>query len=98
VEVCVVCGSVWDLSENPVFHPDDAIGEVSEAAVVGDDDDGTVLLVGETGHHFDDGLASVRVESGGGLVGEDGHGRAGDCAGDGDALLLAAGELASLGV
>jgi hypothetical protein len=64
---------VRDIGEGTVFHPDDAVGEFGEAAVVSDDDDGAVFPVSELSHHFNDSLAGMRVEGGGGLVGEDGY-------------------------
>ena len=72
---------------------DDLVGLVGDAALVGDDDDGDVLLLVqalEELHHLDAGLGVQRAR---GLVGKDDL-RAGDeGAGDGDALLLAAGHL-----
>ena len=56
---CVIGCLVGNIRERAVFHPDDAVGEFSEAAIVGDDDDGTIFLVSEAGHHGDYCLAGV---------------------------------------
>ena len=56
--------------------------------------DGHVLLLAQIAEKFDDGNGGVRIEISRGLVGEDEHGVVGQGAGDGHALLLAAGELA----
>ncbi|MGX1273645.1 hypothetical protein RKD18_006839 [Streptomyces phaeoluteigriseus] len=77
---------------------DDPVGDLpGEADLVGDDDEG-----GTAGRQVpDDGedLADeFGVEGGGGLVEEDDAGAEGEGARDGDALLLAAGELPGVGV
>ena len=59
---------------------------------MGDEDDGAALM-GEFAEEVEDELAGVGVEVSGGLVGEDNLGVVDEGACDGDALLLAAGEL-----
>ncbi len=56
----------------------------------GDDRDSGSVEFGENRHHF---LGGVGVECAGGFVGQDQGGTVDDRAGDGDALLLTAGEL-----
>jgi hypothetical protein len=60
--------------------------------VVGDDDDAGVLFVGDLAKSSMTWRPRWLVERGGGFVGEDEAGLVGEGAGDGDALLLAAGE------
>ena len=68
---------------------------VGDVAVVGDEDDGVAFGVqfAEDFHHF---FAAVAVERAGGFVGEDDLSAVHQRAGDGDALLLPAGELRGL--
>ncbi len=75
-----------------VAKHDDASGESRDFDFVsdGDDRDSSGVEFGENPHHF---LGGVGVECAGGFVGEDEGGAVDDRAGDGDALLLAAGEL-----
>ncbi len=56
----------------------------------------TLRLAVETLEQRDDLLAGLQVEVAGGLVGQDDGGVVGEGPGDGDALLLAAGELEGL--
>ena len=75
-----------------VAHFDDALGAGGDFAVVGDEDH-RVALGGqllEQLHHLD---AALAVEGAGGFVGEDHVAAVHQRAGDGDALLLPAGEL-----
>ena len=75
-----------------VEHVDDAGGVGGERGIVCDHDDGVALGV-NFAEFFHDDVGGAGVEVAGGFVGED-EGRAGDeGASDGDALLLAAGEL-----
>ena len=62
---------------------------------MGDHDDGGAGGV-EFGEHFHDGVAVGGVEIAGGFVGQEYGWIAGQSAGDGDALLLAAGELSGI--
>jgi len=76
-----------------VAHGEGAVGDGGGFGVVGDHEDGLVELAAGLAEHGEDGIGVFRIEVAGGLVGED-DGRVGDeGAGDGDALLLAAGEL-----
>src|SRR5919112_2055346 len=63
-----------------------------EAHLVGDDDHGHAVA-GERGHHVEDLVDHLRVERRGGLVEEHHLGVHRQRAGDGDPLLLAAGQL-----
>jgi glutaredoxin 3 len=76
----------------------DGVGEAEDAAVVGDDDDGAVGVECGGGEEFHDGFAGGVIEGGGGLVADDEAGLVHEGAGEGDALLLAAGELGREGV
>jgi len=60
--------------------------------VVCDDDDARGLLMGDFAEELHHLSAPVAVERGGGFVGKDEAGLVGQRAGDGHALLLAAGE------
>ncbi len=81
------------LHHLPVVKVDDALGIGGVALRVGHHDDGGALVVqlAEQLHHL---AAVLRVEVAGGLVGKDELGTGDDGTGDGDALLLTAGELA----
>ena len=72
-----------------LFH---AVGHLHDHAVVGAGDDGDAFAVAEVAEEAEDGAGGGGVEFAGGLVGEDEAGLAGERAGDGDALLFAAGE------
>jgi len=74
-----------------VVHGDHAAGAGGEGLVVGDHDDG-LAGVGEELEDFGDFFAVGAVEISGWFIGEDDGGLVGEGAGDGDALLLAAGE------
>ena len=71
----------------------DAVGDLGGLGVVGDHEDGLVELAAGGAEHGEDGVGVLGVEVAGGLVGEDDGGAGDEGAGDGDALLLAAGEL-----
>ena len=60
---------------------------------LGDHDDGLTEVVAHAGQRLQEGRGRGGVEGPGGLVGEDDLGAADESAGDGDSLLLAAGEL-----
>ena len=77
-------------------HEDDAVGDLTgEAHLVGDDEHGHAAY-GQLLHHVEHLFDHLGVEGGGGLVEEHDFGLHGERAGDGDALLLAAGELAGV--
>ena len=75
-----------------VAHVHGAVGVGGGFGVVGDEDDGLAQLVVELAEHAQDGFGILGVEIAGGLVGEEDFRFGDDGAGDGDALLLAAGE------
>lgn len=60
---------------------------------MGDHEDGLAFFAGEGAEEFEDEVGVAHVEVAGGFVGQDDGGGVGEGAGDGDALLLAAGEL-----
>ena len=78
-------------------EPDDAVGVVDDAGVVGRDDDGRTLVAGR-GEHARDGRPRQPVLPDRGLVGEHERGAVRDGGGHREAPLLAAGELARVGV
>lgn len=97
-------GGVEDLGGGALFddaagvHEDDlGGGGAGEIHVVGDDDHGDALG-GEAAHDGDNLAGELGVERAGGLVEEQDGGLHGEGAGDGGALLLAAGEFAGVGV
>ena len=65
-----------------------------DALVVGGDEGGAAFVADQAEEFGEDDVGGGLVEIAGGLVGEDQSGPVGERAGDGDALLLAAGELA----
>ena len=73
---------------------DEAGGGGGGVGVVGDHDDGFAEFLVEALEEGEDFLGGGGVEVAGGFVGEDEVGVGDDGAGDGDALFLAAGELA----
>src|SRR6478752_1031771 len=81
------------LDDLAVGHEHDAVGGLAgEAHLVGDHDHGHALL-GELDHDVQDLVDHFRVQRRGGLIEEHHLGLHGQGAGDGNALLLAAGEL-----
>ena len=81
------------VEDQAVLDVDDAVGVGLQARVVGDADHRRAVLLGGALQQADDDLAVLAVERGGGLVGEQQLRVLGQGAGDGDALLLAAGQL-----
>ena len=73
---------------------EDGVSAVGDTAGVGDDDDDFVVFVCKVAEEVDDSGFGVFVEVAGWLVGHDDRRVGGEGAGDGDALLLAAGEFA----
>ena len=65
---------------------------------MGDDDHGDAQALVDIGDQLQDGAGGVGVQGGGGLVAQEDLGRGGQGTGDGDALLLSAGELGGIGV
>ena len=87
-------GGVEQAVDAAVLHLGHAVGVAVDARIVGDDDDAAGGLAREGGDELHDLLAAVTVEGAGGFVADE-EGRAvHEGAGDGDALLLAAGEFA----
>ena len=82
------------VDEDPVGQEHHAVGVGGGVGVVGDHDDGLAELVDAAAQEAQHLGAGPRVEVAGGLVGEDDVGPGGHRTGAGDALLLAAGELA----
>jgi hypothetical protein len=76
-----------------VIHFGHAIGELKDAIVMGDDDDTAARGAGDFVHKFHDATTILAVEGGGGFVGDEEARFVDEGAGDGDTLLLAAGEL-----
>ena len=76
-----------------VLDFDDTVGVFGDVAVVGDEDDGVAFGV-QFAEDFHDFFAAVAVKRASGFVGEDDLSAVHERTGDGDALLLAAGELA----
>ena len=81
------------MGDLAVAHVEDAVGDLGGLGVVGDHEDGLVELAAGLAEHLEDGVGVLGVEVAGGFVGEDDGGTVDEGAGDGDALLLAAGEL-----
>jgi hypothetical protein len=81
------------FEDAPLVEEEDAVGDVAgEVEVVGDEEEGEAVI-GEAAEDIADFLAEFGVEGGGGFVEEENLGFHGEGAGDGDALLLTAGEL-----
>ncbi len=76
----------------------DTVGQVEDALVVRHHDHRVPVLLREDAKELGDGVAVVGVEGGGRLVGKQDGGRAGEGAGNGDALALPAGQVARLRV
>src|SRR5262249_14197763 len=77
-----------------VFNADHPIGERQYAGIMGDHQYAARMVLRDLGEQLHDRVAILAVERRGRLVGEDGRRVADDGARDGDALLLAARELA----
>src|SRR5882757_2284088 len=77
----------------PVGQEDRAVRIAGRDRVVSDHDDRLVELAPRPLQEAEDVGAAARVQVAGGLVGEDDRRLAGQCPGDGNALLLAAGQL-----
>ena len=78
------------LGDAAVVDHDDAVGVAHGREAVGDDEGGA--SVHQVGEGLLDEVLALRVEGGGGLVEDEDGGVVQDGAGDGEALLLAAGE------
>ena len=84
------------LDDLAIVHAGDAVGIGEDTVVVGDDDHGALRRAGDIAEEFEHDFAIVRVESGGGFVADDERRFVNQRAGDGDTLLLAAGEFVRL--
>jgi hypothetical protein len=80
------------FNDRAVADDEGAVAGAGEVVIVGDDDEGHLVVGGEADEHVHDGGGVLGVEVAGGFVGEEDVGLVGDGTGDGDALLLAAGE------
>ena len=89
-------GRVHDVDDAAVGEEHDRVGVGRRDRVVGDHHDGLAEPVDRLAQQREDVPAGARVERAGRLVGEDHLGPRDQRAGDGDALLLAARELAGL--
>ena len=69
-----------------------AVKNVESPVIVSDDNDARMVFMGDAGEEFHDLTATFLVECGGGFICEDQTGVVRKRAGDGDALLFAAGE------
>ena len=86
------------LDDDAVVHEQHPVGDLARKAhLVGDDEHGDAR-VGQAAHDGEDLADDFGVQGGGGLVKEHDLGLHAQGAGDGDALLLAAGEAAGVGV
>jgi hypothetical protein len=88
-----VGGHGRELVELAVLQPEDAVGDLAKPVVVRDDDDASAVVLRQPAELPGDVATVGGVEVGGRFVGEDDGGVVGQGASDGDALLLAAGEL-----
>ena len=82
----------FSLNDPPVVHVCDDIGIMEDTRVMGHDDGGAVGMNGVGGDQFHHCFAGRVVERGGRLVADDQPRLVHESAGDGDALLLAAGQ------
>src|ERR1700733_14867913 len=88
---------VFHGGDGAIFDVHDAVSKVCDAAVVGDDGDGAVVMVRELAHEFEYGAAGVRIECGSGLVGKQDFRVSGKGAGQRDTLLLSSAEVSGKG-
>ena len=77
----------------PVVHAGECVGKFKNTAVVRDDDHGPIAFDGDGAEQFEDRVAGFGIEGGGWFVADSSVRMVNECAGDGHALLLAAGEL-----
>ena len=81
------------IEDLAVAHVEDTVGDGGGLGVVGDHEDGLVEIAAGASEHVEDGVGVLGVQVTGGLVGKHDGGMGDEGAGDGDALLLTAGEL-----
>src|SRR5579863_2356615 len=80
------------IDDDTIPHVDDAIEIDDRFGIVRDHDDGLTQILVELTKHLKNDFGILGVEIAGRLVGEENFGFVDDGAGDGNALLLAAGE------
>src|SRR5260370_36302589 len=85
-----ICGHPVD--DNSIAHVYDAVEIGGCFRVVGDHHDGLAKIFVQLPEHLEDDFCVLRMQLSGGLVAEKNLRRVDDCAGDSDALLLAAGK------
>ena len=91
----LVGGAVFD--DVAAVHHGDVVGDlVDHAQVVGDEDDGDAVALLQLPEQLEDGMLDGDVEGGGGLVGNQDVGVAGQRHGDHDALFLAAADFVGI--
>lgn len=81
------------MCDTSIDEVDDAVSLLCEGGVVCDHEEGFLCGLVEFSHEGEDGISAFGVEVSGGFIGEDEDGVIGECAEDGDALLLSTGEL-----
>ena len=87
------------LHHSALFHNCHPVTDgFNHGHLMGDQDDGQVQLAVQVLQQLQDGLGGVRVQRGGGFIGKQDLGLVCQGAGDSHALLLAAGQLAGIGV
>ena len=82
-----------DAADLPIHHLDDLVHIATHAQVMGDHDTRPVLFMDQLGEGRNDLIGALGVEAGRRLIGQYHAGLVDQRPGDGDALLLAAGEL-----
>ena len=85
-------GGVKSAEILPSSKSKDAMGALDDTGVVRGEDKGHAEFTIELFHQVQQRFGGARIEVGGGLIGEHKRGMRGQGAGDGHALLLAAGE------
>src|ERR1700722_2753045 len=80
------------IRQSPVIQMEDAIHKWDDARVMRYNDDGCAVIVSGIAQQFDDLFAMAPIEGAGRLVGEEQLRLLDECAADGHALLLAAGQ------
>ncbi len=85
-------GGMEDAEDAAVFHFGHAVGVAVGAVVVRHDDHGAARVAGGVAQQIHHLVAGGGIERGGGLIADDERRRMDERAGDGDALLLSAGE------
>ena len=81
--------------DRAIANDQSAVAGLGELVVMGDDDQGDAMFGSQIEEDFHDLGAVLGIEVTGGFIGEKHFGLVDDGPGDGDALLLAAGELAT---